>query len=109
MLPMTGLAELMGWMPYARLAPRAIAGLLEMAADDYAARIHGPQPVAQSLVKLASSGCSPTCTFAFAADEVRSRIGRLLNGGRNSRWSALATGALVVVALVAPISIVATV
>ena len=42
MLPMTSLTEPFRWIPYARLAPRAVAGLLEMAADDHAARRHAP-------------------------------------------------------------------
>ena len=47
MLPMTSLTEPFRWIPYARLAPRAVAGLLEMAADDHArARRHAPSALA---------------------------------------------------------------
>ena len=42
MLPMLGLKNLFRWIPYARLAPREIATLLEMSADDYSARRYRP-------------------------------------------------------------------
>jgi Zn-dependent protease with chaperone function len=106
MIPMTGLTNIMGWIPYARLAPAAVAELLEMAADDYSIRLHGVEPLAKSLVKLASSGRLPTCTLAFAAQDVSARMLRLLDVDRSSRRSAFTALALGVVLLAAPAAII---
>jgi len=54
MLPMAGLCDLFRWVPYARHAPRSVAALLEMAADDHAARRHSPKAMASALVIMAS-------------------------------------------------------
>ena len=42
MMPIVGIRNLFHWVPYARLAPESVAGLLEMAADDYSVRHHDP-------------------------------------------------------------------
>ena len=63
MLPLAGLADLFRWVPYARLAPSSVAGLLEMAADDYATRHHHPHSLARALVNMATSGAAPSCAF----------------------------------------------
>jgi Zn-dependent protease with chaperone function len=105
MIPMAGLTSIMGWIPYARLAPSAVAELLEMAADDYSIRLHGVEPLAQSLVKLASSGRLPTCTFAFAANDVPARMLRLLDADRSSRRSAFIALAIGATLMAAPVAI----
>ena len=80
MLPMTGLAQLFRWIPYARLAPRAVAGLLEMAADDHAARRHAPSSLASALVALSTTTAPPRCAFAAASLGVNARVRRLIGG-----------------------------
>jgi Zn-dependent protease with chaperone function len=109
MLPMNGFGDLLRWIPYARLAPRAVAQLLEMAADDYSARLNGAEPLAISLLKLASSGHLAKCTFAFATKDLHVRMLRLLDADRNSPVYAVAAAVLTAALLAVPISIVAMV
>ncbi|HEX3947045.1 MAG TPA: M56 family metallopeptidase [Acidimicrobiales bacterium] len=80
MLPLSSMVDLLHWMPYARLAPGAVAVLLEMAADDFATRTHGRRTVAAALVALASAGHGrvPRCAFAAAGTGVERRVHRLL-------------------------------
>ena len=55
MLPFASMVDMLRWMPYARCAPKAVAGLLEMAADDFAARSHRPEVLASALLEMASA------------------------------------------------------
>jgi Zn-dependent protease with chaperone function len=91
MLPMAGLSNLFGWIPYAKLAPRSVAGLLEMAADDFAARKHSPISLAAALVRMTSSGRVPSCAIPFAPRIGQQRVHRLLDANRTSPNTALAT------------------
>ncbi len=59
MLPFASMHDLLRWMPYVRRAPRAVATLVEMAADDFATRSTEPRLLASALVHLVSSGVSP--------------------------------------------------
>ena len=79
MLPMTSLTEPFRWIPYARLAPRAVAGLLEMAADDHAARRHAPSSLASALVALSTSGAPPPLCL-------RPRLTRCQRSGAPAPW-----------------------
>ncbi len=103
MLPLTGVADLFRWVPYARVAPKAVAGLLEMAADDHAARHHDPRSLARALVSMATSSITPSCAFAIASGAVPQRVHRLLNEGRSSKrvacLAALAAGAVLAIPL----------
>jgi Zn-dependent protease with chaperone function len=117
MLPMSGLRDLFGWIPYARLAPRCVAALLEMAADDYAAaRNHSPAALASALVQMSSRTTSaPCCAFAFASASafaspsaagtggVPSRVARLLCATRTSRRTAVLAGVGVAGVLALPV------
>jgi Zn-dependent protease with chaperone function len=96
MLPFASLVELLRWLPYARLAPVAVAGLLEMAADDFACRFHDRRTIASALVHLATAGIGTmsVCTLGAADSEVLLRVRRLLRSNGNSR----ATGLLALVA-----------
>jgi len=87
MLPFASLIDLLSWMPYARLAPPAVATLLEMAADDFACRSFDRRVVATALVHLAAgiSGRVPSCTFGAAGSSAVVRVRRLLGCERNSR------------------------
>ena len=105
MLPMTGLTEPLRWIPYARLAPRAVAGLLEMAADDHAARRHAPSSLASALVALSTSA-APRCAFALASHGVTVRVQRLIASDRTSKGTAIAAGLLCTVAVFAPLAVV---
>lgn len=108
MLPLTSFGELLRWIPYACRAPRAVATLLEMAADDYAARQHDPRHLASALVQMTTSSAPPACTFAAASTAVPARIHRLLDARRTSRRVAVAAclGAALAVAL--PLAVVLT-
>jgi beta-lactamase regulating signal transducer with metallopeptidase domain len=105
MLPMTSLTEPFRWIPYARLAPRAVASLLEMAADDHAARRHAPPVLASALVAMSTFSAPPRCAFAVASQDVHTRVHRLLSGDRISKSVAMAAGLLCTVAVAAPLAV----
>jgi Zn-dependent protease with chaperone function len=107
MLPMLGLSSLFRWIPYARLAPREIASLLEMSADDYSARRCDPLTLAGALVDMAASGCAPRCALSVAGSDVPQRVSRLLSSSRNSKKTAVASGLLASAVLVLPLAVVA--
>jgi hypothetical protein len=106
MLPMTSLTEPFRWIPFARLAPRAVAGLLEMAADDHAARRHPPSSLASALVALSTSAAPPHCAFALASHAVTERVQRLIASERTSKRAAIAAALLCTLAVVAPLAVV---
>ena len=106
MLPMTSLTEPFRWIPYARLAPRAVAGLLEMAADDHAARRHDASALASALVALSTSSAPPRCALAVASLGVNSRVHRLLGADRASKTVAAAAGLVCAVVVFAPVALV---
>jgi Zn-dependent protease with chaperone function len=89
LLPFASMIELLEWMPYVRRAPAAVAALLEMAADDYAARSHRPRVLASALVHMSGSGAVPTCALAAAGGQTSSRVRRLVAPHRNSRLVAV--------------------
>jgi Zn-dependent protease with chaperone function len=98
MLPFTSMDSLLRWMPYARHARSEVALLLEMAADDFAARLNRPQVLAGALLEMSLSGASPTCAFAAGSTAAAERIHRLLRPGRiSARSAALAVAASAVV------------
>jgi len=105
MLPMTSLTEPFRWIPYARLAPRAVAALLEMAADDHAARRHAPSSLASALVALSTSSAPPRCAFALASLGVNTRVHRLLGPDRLSKSTALAAGVLCAASVATPLAL----
>jgi len=87
MLPLASLIGPFRWVPYARLAPRSVSALLEMAADDFACRSHRRRVVAAALVRMvvAGSGRIPDCAFGATAGTVSARVRRLLAFDHNSR------------------------
>jgi Zn-dependent protease with chaperone function len=105
MLPMSGLKNLFRWVPYARLAPREIATLLEMSADDFSARRYDPLTLAGALVDMAASGCAPRCALSAASSDVPRRVSRLLSNTRNSKGTALVSGLLAGAIVVLPLAI----
>lgn len=99
LLPFASMCQLLGWMPYVRRAPRAVATLVEMAADDFATRSHEPRALASALVHLVSANAPPTCALAATGSGVSVRVHRLLQPERTSAWVAagciLGAGAVV--------------
>jgi Zn-dependent protease with chaperone function len=96
----------------ARLAPlplftrgaAAVADLLEMCADDRAARHHGPRPLVTGMLALASPP-PPAGGLAVAATATAARAHRLLQpAGRSTRWChRVATSAVIVATIAAPV------
>ena len=105
MLPMGGVQKLFAWVPYAQVAPREIAALLEMAADDYSTRRNDPINLAAALVRMASSDHVPSCAFGVSANAVPKRVHRLLQDGRTSKSAALACGLGAGVVISAPLAL----
>ena len=109
MLPLASVADVFRFIPYARLAPKAVAGLLEMAADDYATRRHHPRSLARALVSMSTSSVTPSCAFGIASDGVPLRVHRLLHDERSSRRSVIKASALAVSVLAVPLTLMALV
>ena len=108
MLPFASLMNLLSWMPYARLAPRSVSILLEMAADDFACRFQHRRVVAAALVRLAQAGVGvvPACTFGAADSMVTMRVTRLLRQGGNSPIIGLVAIIGASIVLAAPILVI---
>ncbi len=102
MMPMVGIRSVFGFIPYANLAPVAVASLLEMAADDFSTRRHGRDTLVSALVSMATAGAPPSCTFAANGGGVAGRVERLVSG-RPSRRVALAAAATCVSVVALPL------
>jgi len=105
MLPFASLAHLFSWIPYSRRAPAAVARLIELAADDHAARRHDPLVLASALAHIAATNCAPACAFGAGGGTVSARVQRLLVDSRTSRPIALATAALSAVIMAMPLGV----
>jgi Zn-dependent protease with chaperone function len=103
MLPMVGLRNVFGWIPYARRAPGQIASLLEMSADDFSVRRSDPLTLAGALVDMATAGWAPRCALSAVGADVTSRVGRLLSDTRTSKRAAAAGIVLASVVLSGPL------
>jgi Zn-dependent protease with chaperone function len=106
-LPMVGVSQVFGWIPYARHAPPAVSLLLEMAADDASAACSGRRPLAAALVAMATRGWAPSCAFGAASSGVVERVARLLGEDRASGGVAALAAGLGVAAVVAPVVVAA--
>ncbi len=106
LLPVTSFGVVLRWLPFARRAPRAVAALLEMAADDYAARHHDPRCLASALLQMTTAGSVPACSLGVAGGEVPARVRRLLGDRRSSRPLAAAAGLVAVLVLALPLAVV---
>jgi Zn-dependent protease with chaperone function len=106
LLPMDALRKVFGWIPYARLAPREIAALLEMSADDYSSRRNDPFQLAAALVEMVTSGGPPMCSLAVAREAVPARVNRLLAVSRTSKTTAATTALLAASILSIPLVLV---
>ncbi len=108
MLPLAAVSDLFRWIPYARLAPRTVAELLEMAADDFAARRHDSKSLASALVRLSASGPVPSCALALSSHIVPRRVHRLLGAKRTSRQTTALIGVMAGAVAIAPLALMLT-
>jgi Zn-dependent protease with chaperone function len=81
------------WLPAGRLARDAAARLVELAADDAAARAHGHLQVAAALTTLGDT-LAPEATLGAAALSARERISRLTAPRQHRGTLALLAGLL---------------
>jgi Zn-dependent protease with chaperone function len=102
------------WLPVARLAHQQVHRLVELAADDAAARIQGRRQVAAALAAL-GDGQVPTAALGAAGATAGERVSRLLAPRQQGGVLTLVTGLLmlglpvaaIVVAVVLPMARVA--
>jgi len=100
--PMQALARAFPRVPVLQAAARELPGLLEMCADDAAARRHGPAAVAGALRSL-SSMPSPAGSLAAAGRGAEARIGRLLAPPRRRLAARAIFGAAVMLLATGPL------
>ena len=91
--------------PLTRAAADQTAELLEMAADDMAARRFGPGPVARALLIL--SGASPAGALGAGGTATRSRLDRLLEPASPAGWPRVVAVAAAAAGLTIPAATVA--
>ena len=90
---------LFGW------AEQQVGHLLELRADDAAARLHGRQMVASALVALVCAGTTtPAGALGASGGRVRARVERLMRPAPNSYRDTLRLAAAVAVAIGAPLA-----
>jgi Zn-dependent protease with chaperone function len=102
MLTLFSWIELFRWIPYARRAPGSVRVLLEMAADDFAARHQDPQTLAAALVRMGTC-VSPPFAFSAGADSVPQRVDRLVNPARGGQVTASLAGLAAAALIVLPV------
>jgi Zn-dependent protease with chaperone function len=107
LLPFASMIEMLDWMPYVSKAPRAVAGLLEMAADDYASRTHDRHVLASALVSMADSSLVPACAFAAASSNLSTRVRRLIAPRSKSATHAALSIAAAAALVAAPLAAIA--
>jgi Zn-dependent protease with chaperone function len=83
------------WLPAARLAGKAVARLVELVADDAAARAHGRRQVAAALAALGDAPVVPTVALGAAVISATERVSRLLTPRQHGGGLALLAGLLV--------------
>jgi hypothetical protein len=108
MLPLVCVSRALRFIPYARLAPSSVAALLEMAADDYAARREDMGALVSALVSMATAGAPPSCAFGMNGGLISRRVERLLRGHRGSGAILVAASVAVIGLLVLPVALVLT-
>lgn len=92
-------------LPLMRAAASTVPTLLEMCADDAAARQHGRRPLVASLITLSTRHRLPDGALAAAGTAVTDRVVRLIQPPRQTRWrpQALTVSLAVTATLVTPI------
>jgi peptidase M48-like protein len=104
LMVLRALAARLAHLPLFARGAAAVADLLEMCADDGAARRHGPRPLVAGMLALASPP-PPTAGLAVAATAAAARAHRLSTPARRStRWChRVATSAVITVTVAAPV------
>jgi Zn-dependent protease with chaperone function len=104
LMVLRALAARLAHLPLFARGAAAVADLLEMCADDGAARRHGPRPLVAGMLALASPP-PPAAGLAVAATATAVRAHRLLTPARRSiRWChRVATSAVITVTVAAPV------
>ena len=74
------------FLPLFRAAPRAVRDLVELAADDSAARRCGAAAVRSALIRMAGNG-SPGISLALCRDALDLRLDRLAETPRRNKWT----------------------
>ena len=94
-----GLVRSLPALPLFVWAEQQVAHLLELRADDAAARLHGPRTVAAALVALVRAGtATPAGALGASGGHVRARVERLVSPAPDSyRHTLRLTGAVTVV------------
>lgn len=103
--PLRALARAFPGVPLMSAAAREATRLLEMCADDRAARRHGRAAVAGALRAL-STVDSPAGSLAAAGADVQERIARLQDAGRRTGASAVLVTAVTLLTLGPPLALV---
>ncbi|TQR86884.1 M56 family metallopeptidase [Mycobacterium hodleri] len=104
LMVLRALAASLAHLPLFTRGAVAVAELLEMCADDTAARRHGPRPLVAGMLALASP-LPPVGGLAMAATATAARARRLLDpAGRSTRWChRVATSATIAATIGAPV------
>lgn len=105
MMVLRSLAKSLAHLPLFTRGASEVAALLEMCADDAAARRHGPRPLVAGMLALASPLHAPAGGLAVGATATAARAHRLLEPARwEARWChRLAVSATIVGTLGAPL------
>lgn len=106
LLPFVSLRKVVTFLPYTRLAGPSVAGLLEMAADDYAAQREDSRTLASALVSMSTSGARPTCALGLTDGSICRRVERLARTRRGSSRLALGAALAAVGLLALPLVLV---
>lgn len=104
LIVLRALAASLAHLPLFTRGAAAVAELLEMCADDTAARRHGPRPLVAGMLALASP-LPPVGGLAMAATATAARARRLLDPAcRSARWGhRVATSATIAATIGAPV------
>ncbi len=92
------------WLPLTRAFETESNRLMEMAADDFAARTSGRQTTAEALIRISTGGTSPLGSLAAAAADVADRVERLVLHRRMSRGARLGVGAVILILVGFPLA-----
>jgi Zn-dependent protease with chaperone function len=104
-------AQVLRWTRWLRHYPSSIRTLVELAADDHAARRHGRRKVATALLEMsATSQATPPFSLGIAGADAGTRILRLVDGHHREpapaiAWLLIGVAAIVVLTPVAAVTL----
>ncbi|WP_174188053.1 M56 family metallopeptidase [Nocardia barduliensis] len=98
-----GLATGFPWFRIFTVGATEVARLLEMCADDSAARAYGPDTVREALQMLAASATEPTGALAATGDSLARRVARLTAPARDTQRSRRRFGAAAALVTIVPL------